>query len=84
MLPEIALTESQLEILNEAYSRSDDKAWHLADSVWMSHIPLTEAEQQTWAKPYAVRYRVQRLEAHLATGRRRLPLLVPVAREVWR
>ncbi len=82
MTNKINLTESQVETLNKAYSRSDERAWYLADSVWMSHISLTEAEQQTWAMPYAVRYRMQRLEAHLATGRRRLPLLVPVAREV--
>ena len=84
MTIEINLTESQLETLSEAYSRADEKAWHLADSVWMSHITLTEAEQEIWAQAYAVCYRMQRLEAHLATGRRQLPVLVPVAKEVAR
>lgn len=78
MTTEIILTESQLEILNEAYSRADEEAWRLADAVWMSHITLTESEQETWAQAYAIKYRVERLQKHLAQGRRRLPLLVPV------
>lgn len=78
MTYDILVTDNDLEVLQEAYSRPDESAWHLADSVWMANIEMTTEQAEQWAKPYAFQYRIQRLKTHLAQGRRRLPLLVPV------
>lgn len=75
------MTTKQInELLFEAYSRPDERAWELADKVWLMPEGLTWRDQRLWHSQWATRGRIARLEAHLNGGQVRLPLLMPVRR----
>lgn len=75
------MTTKQInELLFEAYSRPDERAWELADKVWLMPQGLTPRDQNIWKSQWSLRGRIDRLEIHLNGGQVRLPLLMPVRR----